>query len=141
MAGRTEANGKLGRVCVMVGCGRRVRLGEVVCAGHRRAPEALALRREVAGMAAYLDRVAEEDPAKAADTLRRFERRAERGEFDGIGKLRRQVEEVRAEAGAEVARRIAEARVAIVRAIVEEGDPSRMAGEVVRRAGDVVRGT
>ena len=138
MAGRTEANGTRAPVCVIVGCGHRVRLGEVACAGHRRAPEAAALRREVAGIATYLDRVAEEDPAKA-DTFRRFERRAERGEFNGIGDLRRRVEEERAAAGSEAARREAGTRVALVRAAVEEPDPSRMAGKVARRARVVVR--
>ncbi len=139
MAGRRGHTESGGRVCLQDGCGRRVRPGEAFCRGHGRTPEAVAFRRELRGVTAHLERVADEDPARAAAALGRLGRRAERGEFGRVGEARRRVEVERTAAGAEVALRVAAAHLAMVRALVEEEDVGRMAGEVVRQARDAAR--
>lgn len=139
MSRRTGSAGSGGRACLAEGCGRRVVPGAAYCREHGRTPEAVAFRRELRGMAAYVERTDEGDPRRAAAVLGRFGRRAERGEFDRVGEVRRRVEAERAVVTAGARRRVDAAHEAMVRAVVGEQDPSRMAAVVVRGAREAAR--
>ena len=139
MARRAGTVGAGGRACLAEGCGRRVVPGAAYCREHGRTPEAVAFRRELRGIAAYVGRADEGDPARAAAVLGRFGRRAERGEFDRVGEVRRRVAMAEEAATAEVRRRVAATHEAMVRAVVGEPDVGRMGLEVARGAREAAR--
>jgi hypothetical protein len=138
---RRQRRGERGRRCLVEGCGRFVRAGEVVCADHRAAGEGrdaqVALRRLAESVTARAEggrREADGDEEERARAREGFRRRVERGDYRGL--LDARLREVMAQAAEERGLReeIGALRFAMVRLLAEEEDAGKLALGVSRLA-------
>ena len=123
------------RDCRFPGCRRRSVRGHAFCGPHAVSDEAVAYYRELSQASAYFDLAMQSiDPnqAERAEAFHRFRRRAQRGEFSQLldKPTRRLIEQ--AAALPDHALEIGALRLALVRAVAEEIDPTQMGLTVAR---------
>jgi hypothetical protein len=129
-----------GRRCSVAGCGRWARKGSLVCRGHEETGYGVEADREVRELTAAVAALQRaQGGGRYPGAAGRFRERVERGEFSLLfaGKLEAllkgmgEVEELTQEKGA--------LRVAMVRLLLEEDDPARLAQGISRVATALTR--
>ncbi len=122
------------RMCVVEGCERRSQLGQMVCKDHEGTELGVTTSRQVVKLEREMRALAlaesDEERRKAAQ---RFQRRVERGDFAAIfsGKFRELMEQGAEQGLNSVAGAL---QVAIVRLLMEERDPAKMATALAKVA-------
>jgi hypothetical protein len=116
------------RRCLVEGCGRQVRPGKVVCAGHGRTAAGKQAQRAVHRLAGDLtELVMQAETEEQAAVAGKFRQRVERGEYGEL--LDEGLQEVIWQAGAQRTLReeVGALRVAAKRLLLEEEDAAKMA--------------
>lgn len=127
-----------GRKCVVDGCGRVAAVGSVVCAEHRDTALGEQTDREIMKMTQRLEAMARyEEGEEKREAMRQFRRQVMRGDYAALFSS----EMVRALAeegkGYGLREEIGMMRVAMMRLMLEEENPSRMAHGMAKLSGSL----
>lgn len=125
-----------GRGCVVAGCKRTAAVGSVVCAEHRDTAlgeqtdrEIMMMTQRLAAMARYED----QDEKRAA--IRQFRRQVMRGDYAALFSTEMMRALDKEGSGYGLRQEIGMMRLAMLRLLTEEDDPSRMAHGMARLSG------
>ncbi len=121
-------------MCVVEGCERRSQLGQLVCKDHEGTELGFATSRQVVKLEREIRSLAEADSEEERRlAANRFQRRVERGDFAAIfsGKFQELLERGSERGLEHVAGAL---QVAIVRLLMEERDPAKMATALAKVA-------
>lgn len=124
-----------GRMCVVEGCGRRAERGSVVCGDHRETALGEQTDREIATLARRLTALAKlESTEERREAARVFRQQVARGDYATLFASR--MVQMLEEAGAEnsLRREMGMLRMGMMRVMLEEEDPSRMAHALAKLA-------
>ena len=130
------------RVCRYAGCERAAIKGHGYCQGHAVSPEAVAFWRELKAATTYFQLGQQSIPSDITikrEFYHRFQRKVERGEFNHL--LDGSMTKIIIEAAQAQTRtlELGAMRVAIMRLLAEEIDPTRMAFGIARLSNAITR--
>jgi len=130
------------RVCRYAGCERAAIKGHGYCQGHAVSPEAVAFWRELKAATTYFQLGQQSIPSDITikrEFYHRFQRKVERGEFNHL--LDGTMTKIIIEAAQAQTRtlELGAMRVAIMRLLAEEIDPTRMAFGIARLSNAITR--
>ena len=133
----TEKDG--GRRCVVEGCWRRARSGQPVCKDHEGTGLGQELRREVSKLEREMRSLLHATtPQEREGAARRFRQKVERGEFAALFAGRMQAL-LAGEEQPVFRDELAALRVAMMRLLLEENDPMKLATALSRVTNATVR--
>ena len=128
------------RQCVVDGCERRAQMSQMVCKDHEGSAVGTATRLEVIKLEREVRALAlAESHGERVEAAKRFRQRVERGDFASLfsGKFREMLDEAGSQEG--LHGEIGALRIAMVRLLMEEEDPTRMAFGLSRVSNAVAR--
>jgi len=136
--GKEDAMARRGRGCVVDGCPKVAAVGSVVCAEHRDTALGEQTDREIMKMTHRLEAMARyEEEEEKREAMRQFRRQVMRGDYAALFSS----EMVRALAeegkGYGMREEIGMMRVAMMRLMLEEENPSRMAHGMAKLSGSL----
>jgi hypothetical protein len=117
-----------GRRCLVEGCWRKARSGKAVCRDHEQSGVGRVIGQEVTKLEREMRTLLEaKDEQERVGAARHFRRKVERGEFATLfsGKFGELVQELGHKEGMQD--EIGALRVAVIRLMLEENDPAKMA--------------